>query len=30
VELVDSKLKEDDHDDEIGGYDKPEEDVDQI
>ncbi len=31
VELVDSKMKEDDGlDDELGGYDKPEEDVDQL
>lgn len=31
VELVDSKMKEDDGlDDELGGYDKPEEDIDQI
>jgi DNA-directed RNA polymerase subunit beta len=30
VELIDSKLKDDDSDDELGGYDKPEEDVDQI
>jgi DNA-directed RNA polymerase subunit beta len=30
VELIDSKLKEDDGDDELGGYDKTEEDVDQI